>query len=509
VDQGPVDLSYRYEIEAEQIHVIPQRYPYAGARNADVQLLLHDRQTGNTSAIPYRAAEDDYLARVGWLGSRLIVQRQTRDQRTLTVLRCDPATAQCETLFQETAETWINLHDNFKPLDDGRFLWTSERSGSSHLYVYDDGILKALTEGPGRVNRIAAADDESAWILGWFEHPTEQHLYRVPLSGGAPTRVTAEAGWHEVSVSADRRWLLDRFTSLDRPGRVQLLPLQTAGTAEDVRSTWLVAEENIGPDHAYFPYWKRHVTPGLGTIRAEDGQELHFRLTRPVTAQPAGGYPVIVSVYGGPGVHRVKNEWPPLLLQLLASNGYGVLELDNRGSSNRSRAFETPIFGQLGDVEVRDQVAGARFLQSQNWVNPQRIGVFGHSYGGYMAIMCLARAGAMFKAGVAVAPVTDWRLYDTHYTERYLSTPADNPDGYAASSVFPHLDSLTGHLLLIHGMADDNVLYTHSTKLYRALQARNLPFEMMAYPGAKHALQERDVSIHRFNLLLDFFRRNL
>ncbi len=208
-------------------------------------------------------------------------------------------------------------------------------------------------------------------------------------------------------------------------------------------------------------------------------------------------------------MQRVRNEWPPLLLQLFVQRGYGVFELDNRGSGNRDRPFEAPIHRQLGNVEVEDQVLGAQFLGSLDWVDPSRMGVFGHSYGGFMTIMCLARAPDVFKAGVSVAPVTDWHLYDTHYTERYLGHPDENAPGYTASSVFPHLDGLAGQLLLIHGMADDNVLYTNSTMLYRALQARQFPFEMMAYPGSKHSLQERDVSIHRFNLILDFFQRSL
>ena len=186
-----------------------------------------------------------------------------------------------------------------------------------------------------------------------------------------------------------------------------------------------------------------------------------------------------------------------------------MLELDNRGSANRSKRFEDTIHHRLGDAEVSDQLAGVRFAQALSWVDPRRIGVFGHSYGGYMAIMCLARASEIFSAGVAVAPVSTWELYDTHYTERYLGTPADNPDGYEASSVFPYLETLNGGLLLIHGMADDNVLFTHSTRLMKALQDRGVQFEMMAYPGAKHALQETSVSRHRFNLILDFFERKL
>jgi dipeptidyl-peptidase-4 len=205
----------------------------------------------------------------------------------------------------------------------------------------------------------------------------------------------------------------------------------------------------------------------------------------------------------------VKNEWPPLLLQLFVRNGYAVLELDNRGSSNRERAFELPLHGRLGDVEVQDQLRGARLLAGLDGIDGERIGVFGHSYGGYMTLMCLLEAPEVFNAGVAVAPVTDWHLYDSHYTERYLGTPEGNPTGYRDSDVVTRAATLRNPLLLIHGMADDNVLFTHTTRLMSALQSANRPFELMAYPGSRHALQERTVSIHRFNLLFDFFARHL
>lgn len=516
VDESPVAQSYRYEIDAAGIQVIPQRYPYAGATNADVRLMLLDCSNGEARELNYKAHEDDYLARVDWLGDKLVVQRQERGQKNLTLLRIDPTDATQQTLLTEHAETWVNLHDNFKALDQERFLWTSERDGNSRLYLYDQGELRNLSDGARRINRVVQADLNTAWALGWNQSPTEQHLFRIPLAEGSLQQVSSDPGWHEATLSADGRWLLDRFTALDEPGRITLralkaAPTQTTGNPAAIvgGEPYAIARETVDQNHPYFRYAQQHVTPELGTLSTEDGQTLHYRLTSPSGPVPAGGRPAIVFVYGGPGVQRVKNEWPPLLLQLLARHGFGVLELDNRGSANRERDFETPIYGQLGEVEVRDQVVGATHLQSLDWVNGARIGVFGHSYGGYMTIMCMAKASHIFRAGVAVAPVTDWRLYDTHYTERYLSTPERNPEGYESSGVFPHLDGLKGRLLLIHGMADDNVLYTHSTLLYRALQARGQPFEMMAYPGSKHALQERDVSIHRFNLLLDFFRKAL
>jgi len=510
VDEATVAETRRYEIQADDIRVIPQRYPFAGATNAAVELLVMELASGSTQRIPWALAADDYLARVGWWDERLLVQAQSRDQQRLdlSAWRLDPL--ERVPLIVERSPTWINLHDNCRPVDADRLLWTSERDDGTQLYLFAAGELHPLTAGTGRINRILWADGDSALVQGWFAEPTEQHVYRVDLQRtipGPPARLTGAAGWHDAAASNLGDRLLDRHTALDAPGRLTLLDLRAS--APNGAAT-AVAEERIDAAHPYFPYLPRHATPVLGELSAEDGQRLCYRLTRPLGTPPGtAGWPVIVHVYGGPGVQRVRNEWPPLLLQLLSQNGYGVLELDNRGSGNRDRAFEAPIFRQLGDVEVRDQLRGVEFLRSLDWVDADRIGAFGHSYGGYMTILCLLKAPHVFRAGVAVAPVTDWSLYDTHYTERYLGTPADNPTGYAASSVFPHLDGLAGRLLLIHGMADDNVLYTHSTRLYRALQARNLPFEMMAYPGAKHALQERDVSIHRYNLILDFFGRNL
>jgi len=511
VDESPVPVSQRFEINAAEVTTVAQHYPYAGGPNADVRLLVIEMASGNLREIAYREEDGDYLARVNWLGNRLAVQRQSRDQRTLTLYAVDPQTGDSERLLTETADTWVNLHDNLQPLPGpgpatGRqFLWTSERSGHSHLYIFRGGELHPVTAGSGRINRVLWADEQRALVSGWLESATEQHLFEVPLTGtGQPRPLTGEPGWHELTVSRDGRRVLDRFSALDIPARLDLLEVNGA----PARSSVLI-EERIDAGHPYRAFLPAHRTPQLGILSAEDGQALHYRLTRPGGSAPAGGFPVIVYVYGGPGVQRVRNDWPPLLLQLLQQHGYGVLELDNRGTGNRDPGFEAAIHRRLGGAEVRDQVAGARFLAGLDWVNPQRIGVFGHSYGGYMTLMCLMQAAEHFKAGVAVAPVTDWHLYDTHYTERYLGTPEANPAGYRDSDVLNHAARLTGKLLLIHGMADDNVLFTHSTKLMRALQAGNQPFEMMAYPGSKHALQEPDVSIHRFNLLLDFFGRQL
>ncbi|MEZ5550194.1 MAG: alpha/beta fold hydrolase [Pseudomonadales bacterium] len=508
-DESPVAVSNRYEIDAEEVRVIEQRYPFAGATNAQVSLKVYSMTDRQTQTIDYQYAPDDYLARVNWAGERLAVQVQSRNQQTLRLDLHDITRLRRRSALTESSPTWVNLHDNFHALEDGRFLWTSERSGSSQLYLCDPGDtqerpakLSALTSGPGRVNRILQADIHQVLFTGWQETPTEQHVYRLSLADGERRPLTRTPAWHEASADRQGTRLLVSSSSLDRPASVQLLEVQNQ-SAHDITT------QPLAQGHPYFPFLDAHCQPQLGTLKSEDGQVLHYRLSRPRADPPAAGHPLVVYVYGGPGAQRVRNEWAPLTLQLFAQRGFGVLELDNRGSANRSRDFEASLHRQLGQAEVRDQALGARFAQSLEWVDGERIGVFGHSYGGYMTLMCLVREPDLFKAGVAVAPVARWELYDTHYTERYLGTPADNPEGYRISSVLPHLEQLRGRLLLIHGMADDNVLFTHTTLLIRTLQSQNTPFEMMAYPGSKHALQEQDVSIHRFNLILDFFERTL
>lgn len=505
VDLSPVQPSHRFEAGADGLQVIQQRYPLPGEANPRTALALYDLETGATRWMDFADAPDDYLARVGFVDAGLAVQTLNRAQNRLRLklVRLDDLSSR--TLLEETAAAWVNLHDNLTEIGPDDYLWTSERDGASHLYRYQDGGCRQLTRGRGRVNRVLCADAQRVFLSGWFKTPTEQHLYRLDLHSGELRQMTSD-GWHELSATTDGRWIVDHRSSLTKPkethfGRPEgpMRPLlRPAGGKRRIQ---------VPRGHPYHDFQAEHLWPQLGAIKAEDGRTLLYRLTQPPT--PNGPVPLIVHVYGGPGVQRVRDEWPPLLLQVFAQRGFGVLELDNRGSANRERDFEAAIHGRLGDVEVRDQARGAQFAAALPWVDGERIGVFGHSYGGYMALMCLARAPNLFKAAAAVAPVTDWRIYDSCYTERYLGQPADNPQGYQASAVLSHLDHIQGALLLMHGMSDDNVVFTHSMRLMQALQERNKPFELMAYPNAKHSMQQKAVAIHRFSLILDFFSRRL
>jgi dipeptidyl-peptidase-4 len=338
--------------------------------------------------------------------------------------------------------------------------------------------------------------------------PIERQLFWVSLDKpAAPQRVTAGAGTHGVTMSPDGRVFVDTYSNTDAPPRV------TLRRANGAALTTLVANE-LNATHPYGPYIDEHVSPEFGSLAAADGQALYYRLLKPRALEPGKRYPVLVDVYGGPGAQRVVNAWGNLFHQYLVQHGYVVFVLDNRGSGFRGVKFETALTDEkglrMGGVEVQDQVKGVEFLRSLPFVDGQRIGIFGWSYGGYMTLMCLLQAPEAFAAGVAGAPVTDLALYDTHYTERYLSTPQANPAGYAASNVLSYADRLRRPLLLVHGMADDNVLFAHSTALMKKLQDLQKPFDLMTYPGGKHGLIRQNVTgWHAHANIVRFFDREL
>ena len=509
VDTGPIPETLRHEVDAEGIRVVPQRYPFAGGANAEVKLGLLDLASGTTQWLDWALAEDDYLARAQFgADGALYVQAQSRDQKRLALRRWRDS--EWREVLTETSDTWVHLQDNLTVLEDGRLLWTSERSGKSRLYLYDserDGEGELASADSCHVDHVLGAFKNIVWYLG-STRPEVQHLCWDDLrSIPAPEEPEpSPSEWCDAAVHAEHEAVLMLRSSPDTPPSLHLAKGSVHSPLALAVSTFKEYKQLALPTARVLDILGQAT---IGTIRSADGQhDLYYRLTQPTPFDPNRLHPVIIHVYGGPGVQRVRAEYPPLVLQLFAQAGFGVFELDNRGSANRDHAFESAIHGRLGDVEVADQLAGVRFLSGLDWVDARRIGIFGHSYGGYMVLMCLAASHA-FRAGVSVAPVTDWTLYDTHYTERYLGTPEDNPQGYAASAVLPRVPDIDAPLLLMHGMADDNVLFTHSLKLVKALQDAGKPFELMTYPGAKHALQERSVATHRYRLILDFFRRKL
>ncbi|MBM5812342.1 MAG: S9 family peptidase [Gammaproteobacteria bacterium] len=521
VDETRVAELERFEVHADGIRVHRQRYPAAGAANASVRLAI---QTLVDGAVAWAelGTQDYYLARVHWFpeGGHLLVQRQSRDQQRLDLIDLPAGGGAGRVLLTETSASWIDLHDDLHFVPERQeFLWASGRSGHNHLYRYDyDGrLLGAVTAGDWDV----AGDAQQAAVRGidprgrrvyfmaTLGSPLERHLYVADLAAGsmaAPRALTTQAGWHSVTMSPDGRHFLFQYSSPAQPPQFSL------HDASGRRLAWL-SENRVDDGHPLAPYREHWVEPEFGTLPAADGTPLYWQLHRPAGFDPNRRYPAILLVYGGPTMQFVQRRWNErrsLIAQLLAQRGYVVFQLDNRGSSGRGLAFASALHHALGTVEVEDQLAGVAWLAGQPWIDPARIGVHGWSYGGYMTLLLLAHAPGTFAAGAAGAPVTDWSLYDTHYTERYLGLPQTEAAAYQRASVLSHAGAIRDRLLIMHGMADDNVLFTHTTRLLPLLVAAGRPFEVLPYPGSRHAaLTFRDTGIHGWNTILDFFDRHL
>jgi dipeptidyl-peptidase-4 len=518
VDESPIKITERFEIAADNVATFAQRYPAAGGSNALVRLGVTSVSGGATTWIDLGPETDIYLARVNWLpdGNTVAIQRQSRDQRRLDLLFADIRTGKSRLVLTERSNTWIELNDDLTFLTKSpEFIWASQRDGFTHLYLYgiDGRPIRRLTAGNWNVDdfrgRAIKSIDEirrTIYFTATAKTPIERHLYRTSLDTDDPgdiERISQGDGVHGISMSPDCTFYVDTFNNIVQPPQVAL---HTA----DGRLIRYLLENRLDEQHADAPYASDNSIPEFGTLSAADGQQLHFRVFKPPHADPTVRYPAIVDVYGGPGVQRVVNQWAGgSFTQILTRAGYVVFQLDNRGSAFRGTAFQAPIHDHLGEVEVADQILGAHWLASQPFVDPSRIGVWGWSYGGYMTLMLMFKAPEVFKAGVSGAPVTDWTLYDTHYTERYLDKPQDNAKGYEISSVLPYAKDLRGPLMVIHGMADDNVLFINSTKLFRRLQDLGKPFDVMVYPGAKHGLLRQHDGRHAYATILRFFDNNL
>jgi dipeptidyl-peptidase 4 len=517
VDETPVTEVERFEIQALGATVVRQRYPATGSPNARVDLFVADLAAESRQQLDLGANADIYLPRVDWFpdGRSIAVQRQSRDQKTLELMRFDALSGRGQVLLTERSDSWVPLHRELTFLDRSpQFIWASSRDGFQHLYLYgnDGRLIRQLTSGEFMVAAepseaaVRAVDERTrrVYFIANLPSPIERQLYWVSLDEpGKPQRVTEGAGWHSVAMSADARVFVDTFSNTETPKSVTLRT--SAG-----RPLSVMKANKLDAAHPYAPFLDEHVAAEFGTIAAADGQPMQYKLLKPRTLEAGKRYPVLVDVYGGPGVQRVANAWGNLFHQYLVQHGYIVFALDNRGSGIRGTRFETALGSRLGGVEVQDQVKGAEFLRSLSFVDAKRIGIFGWSYGGYMTLMCLAQAPETFAAGVAGAPVTDWTLYDTHYTERYLSTPKANAEGYKVSNVLEHVQGLKRPLLLVHGMADDNVLFANSTALMKRLQDLQKPFDLMTYPGGKHGLIRQNVAgLHAHANIVRFFDREM
>jgi dipeptidyl-peptidase-4 len=488
------------------------RYPFAGAANAKVRLGVVAAEGGPTRwlTLSWPGPADGYLARIDWDGpDHLLTQVLSRDQKTLGLARHDVRDGTQVQVLRETSDTWVDLHNDLRIMPGtGEIVWSSERSGLRQLELYDrEGRLtRALTSDPWPIDAVVHLDAKrrEVWYAAPGPDPRQAHLYRVSLDGGPSTRITPEGGTHRATIAPDSSTFVLTSSDLNTPPRTVLCDRdgKALRTLDDASTDPRLAELELVP-------------PELISFEIEPGVTLHgaFHSPRSDALKNDGKAPIVVMVYGGPTVQTVTDSWAmtaDLTAQFLASRGFAVWKCDNRGSSRRGRAFQSAIYRRMGSIEVSDQAAAVRHLAaSRPGLDIGRVGITGGSYGGYMTLRCLLLAPKTFRAGVAVASVADWDGYDTAYTERYMSTPQDNPEGYREASALTHAGRLEGKLLMVHGLIDENVHFRHTARMIEALIAAGKPFEALPLPDSRHSTRKPDDRRYLADRLARFFEAAL
>jgi dipeptidyl-peptidase-4 len=483
----------------------PERYPQAGTPNADVHVGVVPATGGATRWMDLGEARGFLISRVYWTpdATRLAIERLNRVQNHLDLLLADASFGTARLILSEADPYWINQNDLFHFVGKDEFLWGSERDGDCHLYLYslDGQQRKRLTEGDWEVTEVAGVDEvhQKVYFVSTEASPLDRELYSVKLNGKDRTRISREQGTHQISMGPTAEYYLDTFSSLTEQPR------------SDVHSS--DGEKSSGfrtPKTAFSDEYAMQPAETV-QIKAQDGKLLYGRLIKPVNFHAGEKYPAVVIVYGGPGVQTVTNAWDAFDLEMaqpLAARGYVVWVLDNRGSSGRGHAFETPLYRRFGKTELADQLEGVRYLIAQGFVDPARVGIYGWSYGGFMTLYSLLNAPDVFRAGIAGAPVTNWRNYDTIYTERYLGLPSENPEGYRASSPVDYAAKLKAKLLIVHNIEDDNVLFQNTVQMSDALEQAGKLFDMVIYTGKSHGVTG-PARKQLLETLADFFDKNL
>lgn len=483
------------------------RYPKAGDPNPKVSLAVVDAGGGGGRAFDLSdyAREEILIVRVGWTpdGSKVVFQIQDRVQTWLDLCLGDPRTGKVTRLFRDQTGVWIEPNESPLWTADGeRFVWRSERDGWAHLYLYDKAgaLVRRLTEGAFEVDQAHAIDASgNVWFDCDRDDVKGSQLYRMSLEGGEMTRVTREPGTHRVSLSPTAAWFVDTWSSAVEPGHIAVHKQD----GERVRVT----------DAADVHEARRFglVPPEFFQVPTRDGFAMEAMLIRPRGFDPARKWPVVCFTYAGPHASQVRDAWATFNMyyhQMLAQQGYAVWVCDNRSASGKGLQSVQGVYKSFGPTELADLEDGLDWLLAQGWADETRIGLWGWSFGGFMTSYALTHS-TRFKVGIAGAPVTDWRLYDSIYTERYMRTPQDNPEGYARTSVVGAAANLSGRLLLIHGEIDENVHLQNTLQLAEALQKAGKVFDMMIYPGNRHPVVQPEQRLHLYATMADYLRTHL
>lgn len=508
IDNSPLKEFRLVDFLADDVDVEIQEYPKAGEANTIVRVGVVPAAGGTTTWLDLGANTDIYVPRVQWHpdGNHLAVQIQSRNQDTLDLVLYNIDQKTSRRLLREIDNKWVRLHDDLKFIGNGtEFLWSSERDGFKHLYHYHTGngsLIRQLTQGKWEVEKLVAVDMKRGKIVftAFEQSPLEKHLYSIGLDGKGMQRLTTSEGHHTITMSPDLATYVDVYSNITRPPLLALMSVTHAMAT--------MIEENRVPELEQFILPKPEL---LAIPSADGGRDLHAWMIKPAQFDSSRTYPVIMYQYGGPTSVVVDKRWGGVRMlwhRSMAARGYVVFAVDGRGTPRRGREFQNVLHRRLGRIEVEDQLAGVDYLKRLPYIDSTRIMMWGKSYGGFTTCMAMFTTTA-FKLGIAVAPVTEWRNYDTHYTERYLEHPRQNPDGYRLSSPVHRVSGLRGKLLVIHGVADDNVHFQDSMLLIEALQKANKQFDFMAYPRSTHSLAGASVGTHWYTLMTRYIQENL
>lgn len=480
-----------------------QSYPKAGANNPIVRLFIVDVEDGETTRIETGMDTNVYLYRGDWTpdGKFFTWRRLNRWQNQVEVFATDPETGESRLLIKDSDPCYIDEGGQLIWLEAGRFLWTSERSGWKEIYLYDmDGeLVSQLTDAKLPIGRILGVDEEDGWVYfsGYETRGLESHLYRVKLDGSGFARLTREAGSHSVSLSPNAKFYTNSFSSFETVRRFTLH--RADGTrirdlGESILTQQFKDLKLIEPEHF--------------TFKSADGKhDLDGILYFPAHFDAKAKYPLIMSVYGGPGSRQTVNRHVMSSRnQALAQLGFLVANVDHRGVSRRGKAFQNLMYLNLGEIELEDHVAAVKHITGRPYADAARVGINGHSYGGYLTCIALVKAPDVFHVGVAGAPVTDWRNYDTIYTERYMRRPQDNPEGYRKGSCMTYAKDLKGHLFIHHGAVDDNVHPGNSIQLLQELLKHNKKFDFMFYPEQQHGIRFQRYGLSRVEYFIQHLK---
>lgn len=483
------------------------KYPMAGGKSHHVTVGIFNTATKKVTYLKTGEPAEQYLTNVTWSPDEkhIYVAVLNRDQNHMKLNRYDALTGEFEkTLFEEKNEKYVEPEHSlyFVPTKPDRFVWISERTGFDHLYLYDRNgkQIRQLTNGDWMVTEVLgfSPKGDELYYTSTAEGPLERHVYSVNLNNGKVKKLSQGTGTHHAQLSPGSKYIIDNYSSQFIPRKIWILNsegkvAQTLLTATNPLTEYKLGETTIFP------------------IKADDGTALYARMITPPDMDKNKKYPVVVYVYGGPHVQLVTNSWlggANLWMHLMAQKGYIVFTLDSRGSGNRGLAFEQATFRQLGTVEMADQLQGVDYLKSLPFVDQNRLGIHGWSFGGFMTSSLMLRAPEVFKVGVAGGPVIDWKYYEVMYTERYMDTPEQNPKGFEESSLLNYVSNLKGKLLMIHGTVDDVVVWQHSLQFVKKAVDEGILLDYFVYPGHPHNVRGKD-RVHLMRKVTQYFDENL